>query len=88
MDVKWIKIKVNLFDDEKIKIIDTYPARDEIIVIWFKLLTLAGKVNENGVLCMSNKIPYTPEMLAAIFNRDLNSVQMALTVFSTAFPPF
>ncbi|WP_202975270.1 phage replisome organizer N-terminal domain-containing protein [Vallitalea guaymasensis] len=80
-EVKWIKITTNIFDDEKIKIIDTYPARDEILVIWFKLLALAGKSNQNGFLFMNDKIPYTKEMLAAIFNRDIKSIQMALALF-------
>lgn len=80
-EIKWIKITTNIFDDEKMKIIDTMPARDEILVIWFKLLCLAGKVNENGMLFMNSKIAYTPEMLAAIFNRPLNSVTLALTTF-------
>ncbi len=80
-DIKWIKITTDIFDDEKIKIIDTMPARDEIIVIWFKLLSLAGKVNQNGLLFMNNKIAYTPEMLAAIFNRKLNTVTLALNTF-------
>lgn len=81
-EIKWIKITTNVFDDEKIKIIDTLPARDEILVIWFKLLTLAGKVNKNGLLFMSDKIAYTPEMLAAIFNRELNAIKLALTTFT------
>jgi len=81
-EVKWIKITTNIFDDEKIKIIDTYPARDEILVIWFKLLALAGKVNQNGMLFMNSKIAYTPEMLSAIFNREVNSIKLALTTFN------
>lgn len=80
-EIKWIKITTDIFDDEKIKIIDKYPARDEILVIWFKLLSLAGKVNENGMLFMSNRIPYTTEMLSAIFNREEKVIEMALTIF-------
>ncbi len=80
-EIKWIKIKTDIFDDEKIKIIDRMPARDEIIVIWFKLLSLAGKVNQNGLLFISNKIAYTVEMLSAIFNREETSIRMALGIF-------
>ena len=49
-EVKWIKITTNIFDDEKIKLIDTMPDRDALLVVWFKLLTLAGKTNDNGFL--------------------------------------
>lgn len=80
-DVKWIKITTDIFDDEKIKIIDTMPARDEILVIWFKLLALTGKTNQNGMLFMNNRIPYTQEMLAAVFNRELNVVKLSLDIF-------
>lgn len=80
-EIKWIKIKTDIFDDEKIKIIDRYPARDEILVIWFKLLSLAGKVNQNGYLFLSHKIAYTTDMLSAIFNREENTIKMALKVF-------
>lgn len=80
-EVKWIKITTNIFDDEKIKLIDTMPARDEILVIWFKLLTLAGKTNEFGMLMLSPKLAYTVEMLSAIFNREVPSVKFALTTF-------
>ncbi|MBZ9608663.1 phage replisome organizer N-terminal domain-containing protein [Clostridium estertheticum] len=82
-EVKWIKITTDIFDDEKIKIIDTMPARDEILVIWFKLLSLAGRSNQGGMLVMNNRIPYTNEMLAAVFNRNLNMVQLSLKIFET-----
>ena len=80
-EIKWIKITTDIFDDDKIKIIDKYPARDEILVIWFKILALAGKTNQSGLLFMSNRIPYTTEMLAAVFNREESTVKMALLTF-------
>lgn len=80
-DVKWIKITTDIFDDEKILMIESMPAADSIIVIWFKLLALAGKQNNNGVFMMSNRIPYTDEMLASIFRREINVVRLALDVF-------
>lgn len=80
-DVKWIKIVTDLFDDEKILLIESLPSADSIIVIWFKLLCLAGKNNNSGVFVMNDKIPYTEEMLATIFRRDLNTVRLALTTF-------
>ena len=80
-DVKWIKITTDIFDDEKILIIEALPSADTIIVIWFKLLALAGKQNNDGVFLMSNRIPYTDEMLASIFRRDVNTVRLALKAF-------
>lgn len=80
-DVKWIKITTDIFDDEKILLIESLPAADSIIVIWFKLLTFAGKQNNDGVFLMSNRIAYTDEMLASIFRRNINDVRLALTTF-------
>lgn len=80
-DVKWIKITTDIFDDEKILLIEGLPSSDEIIVIWFKLLILAGKQNNNGVFLMNERIPYTDEMLATVFRRDINIVRLALGTF-------
>ena len=80
-DVKWIKITTDIFDDEKILILESLPESDSIIVIWFKLLCLAGKTNNSGVFLMSNSIPYTDNMLATIFRRKETTVKMALDAF-------
>ena len=80
-EVKWIKICTDIFDDEKILMIESLPERDSIIVIWFKLLCLAGKQNNSGVFLFSDKIPYTDEMLSTIFRRPLNTVRFALKTF-------
>lgn len=81
MDISWIKITTNIFDDEKVMLIESLPEGDTILVIWFKLLTLAGKSNNNGIFMIADKIPYTDEMLATIFRRSLNTVRLALQTF-------
>ena len=80
-DVKWIKITTDVFDDEKMLMIEGLPSADSIIVIWFKLLIFAGKQNNDGVFIMNNRIAYTDEMLASIFRRDVNTVRFALATF-------
>lgn len=80
-EVQWIKLKVGMFDDSKIKYIEALPERDTIITIWVKLLTLAGKYNEQGFIMLSENLPYNEEMLANEFNRPLNSVRLALQTF-------
>ena len=81
-EVKWIKITTDVFDDEKILLIESLPEADSIIVIWFKLLCLAGKQNNSGVFMMGNSIPYTDKMLATIFRRKESTVQLALETFA------
>lgn len=80
-DVKWIKIVTDIFDDEKILIIESMPESDSIIVIWFKLLCLAGKQNNGGVCTINGRIPCTDEMFAAIFRRPVGTVRLALKTF-------
>lgn len=80
-DVKWIKITTDIFDDEKILLIESMPDSDAVIVIWFKLLCLAGKQNNSGVFTMNDKIAYTDEMLATIFRRPISTIRMSLDVF-------
>lgn len=80
-EVKWIKIVTDIFDDEKILLIESMPDCDSIIVIWFKLLCLAGKQNNGGVFMLSDRIAYTDEMFATIFRRPVNTVRLALKTF-------
>jgi len=78
--VQWIKITTDIFDDEKILLIDSMPEADKIIIIWFKLLCLAGKQNNKGVF-MFKDVPYTTQMLSTILHRDEDTIKRALTIF-------
>lgn len=81
-DVQWIKLSTGIFDtSRKIKQIELMPDGDTILVIWFKLLTLAGNINDNGAIYITPKVPYTHESLANELRRPLNTVRMALSVF-------
>ena len=80
-DVKWIKIAVDIFDNRKIKQIETMPDGESLLIIWFKLLCLAGNVNDGGLIYLTKEIPYTDEMLATQFNKPLANVRLALKTF-------
>ena len=82
-DLKWIKLAADIFDDEKILLIEARSDADSILVIWIKLLTLAGKTNNSGVFVFAKNIPYTAEMLATIFKRPVKTVQTALECFES-----
>ena len=81
-DITWIKLRIDMFDDEKIKLIQALPDGDTILVIWIRILALAGKCNANGYLCIDDEFPYSDEMLATIFNKTLPQVRLALDTFS------
>ena len=80
-DVRWIKITTDIFDDEKIQLIESMPEGDTLIVIWFKLLVLAGKQNYSGILALGDKVFYTEEMLTTVFRRKATTVKLALKTF-------
>jgi len=80
-DIKWIKITTDIFDNRKIRQIESMPDGDTIIVIWLKLLILAGDVNDSGLVYFTRDIPYTDQLLSTQFNRPLNTIQLALRTF-------
>lgn len=80
-EVRWIKITVDMFDDEKIKIIQSMPEGDAILVVWIRLITMAGKCNAGGYIYLTDSIPYTVEMLAVMFSKPPNIIRMALETF-------
>jgi len=77
---KYVKFRVDMYDDTKFKIIDRRPERDLIHYVWNRGVVLAGKVNQEGDLYLSKNIPYTIETLAIEFNRNPEEVKLALDV--------
>ena len=80
--VKWIKLNVDMFDDEKIKLIQALPEGDAILIIWIKLILLAGKTNDGGYVYINENMAYTDEMLSIITNKPLPIIRLALETFS------
>jgi len=80
-EITWIKLKTDMFDNDKIKLIEALPDKDAIIVIWVKLLAAAGKANCNGYIMLTENIAMNIEEMATIFNRPLNTVRLAIETF-------
>ena len=80
-EIKWIKLDKDIFNNRKIRQIEKMQKGDTIIVIWLKLLMLAGTINDGGQIYLARDIPYTEEMLAAEFGRPVNTVRLALETF-------
>lgn len=80
-DLRWIKITTDIFDDEKLLLIESMPEHESIIVIWFKLLCPAGKQNNSGVFTFGGQMAYTDEMFATIFRRPLSIIRIAFRTF-------
>ncbi|MDT2598045.1 phage replisome organizer N-terminal domain-containing protein [Enterococcus dongliensis] len=78
-EISWIKLKTTMFDDEKIRLIQAVPESDAILVIWIRLLVLAGKTNDDGLIYIQRNMPYSEEMLSTLFSKPVNVVRLALT---------
>lgn len=80
-EIQWIKLAVGMFDvSRKIKRIEKMKDGDTILVIWFKLLCLAGSINDGGAIYNINE-PYTVETLAEELRRPVKVVMRALAAF-------
>ncbi|GAA0077106.1 hypothetical protein UT300005_14840 [Clostridium sp. CTA-5] len=80
--IVWIKVEIDMFDDEKIKLIDSMNDRDSIHYVWMRLLIQAGKTNSAGNIFLNEDIPYSNEMLSIIFNRPVKVIDDSLRILS------
>ncbi|MBR2335825.1 MAG: phage replisome organizer N-terminal domain-containing protein [Clostridia bacterium] len=81
-EVEWIKISTGMFEvSRKIKQIELMKDGDRILIIWFKLLILAGRVNDGGAIYITEDRPYDVESLAGELRRPIPLVKRALEVF-------
>lgn len=77
-EIKWIKLTTDMFDNRKIKHLRRLPDGNNIVLIWVMLLTMAGRCNSNGMIFLTENIPYTPKMLADELGFEENTVILAL----------
>ncbi len=80
-DITWFKVLTNIFEDEKIKIIQSMPDGDALLVMWFKLLAQAGKTNDGGYIYLNKQMPYNAGMLSTLFGKTQQTVEVALNAF-------
>lgn len=80
-DIHWVKLSTAMFDDEKIRVIQSMPSGTEMCLIWIKLIVLAGKVNDNGCIYLTKDIPYTEDMFAKICGHPVEVIKLSLSTF-------
>lgn len=82
-EVSWIKLFVRMFDSSrKIKRIEKMSNGDTILIIWIKLLCLAGNINDGGAIYITPENPYDVESLADELRRPEEIVGKALDIFA------
>ena len=69
-----------MFDDAKLKIINSMEERDLINYVWLRSMLLAGISNKNGYLYINDNIPYTLKTLAIEFDRTLEEIKLSYKV--------
>lgn len=79
--VRWISISTNMFDDEKIKLLEQMPDYRALQLIWIKLICHAGKCNSRGYIFLAENIPYTNEQLSILFREPVKTIELSLLTF-------
>ena len=78
--VSWIKIETEMFNNSKIGHIRNLREGNNIFLIWVMILTMAGRCNANGLIFLTENIPYNEKMLADELRFDESVVRLALSV--------
>ena len=79
--LRWFQTKVGLFQDPRMMYLLSQPHGDSYFVIWFYLKDLAGMINDNGCIYVSQGQPVTTELLARQLRRRKAFVERVLDVF-------
>lgn len=80
-DVGWVRLSTGLFDNPKIKILEMNENGDAFVSLWLRLLCLAGRANDNGMVYVTKGVAYTPDILAAMTGKDVEVITEALELF-------
>jgi predicted phage replisome organizer len=80
-DVGWVRLSTGLFDHPKIKILEMNKNGDTFVSLWLRLLCLAGRANDNGMVYVTEGVAYTPDILAAMTGKDVEVITEALELF-------
>lgn len=76
-----INIDINLFENRKIKIMDSMPDGDTYFCFWIELLCLAGKSNQGGWVTLAENRSYTPKELSTVTDIPETTILEALNLF-------
>ena len=69
--VQWLKLYIDIFDNEKIKKLLRNRDGDSYFRAWIQLLILAGKSNNKGAVLLGENIPMSLEDLAKVMHKTL-----------------
>ena len=79
--LRWFQTKVGLFQDPRMMYLLSQPHGDSYFVIWFYLKDLAGMINDDGYIYVSERQAMPTELLARQLRRRKAFVERVLDVF-------
>ena len=79
--LRWFQTKVGLFQDPRMMYLLNQPHGDSYFVIWFYLKDLAGMINDDGYIYVSEGQAMPTELLARQLRRRKAFVERVLDVF-------
>ena len=79
--LRWFQTKVGLFQDPRMMYLLSQPHGDSYFVIWFYLKDLAGMLNDDGYIYVSERQAMPTELLARQLRRRKAFVERVLDVF-------
>ncbi|WP_157949731.1 phage replisome organizer N-terminal domain-containing protein [Megasphaera stantonii] len=79
--LRWFQTKVGLFQDPRMMYLLSQPHGDSYFVIWFYLKDLAGMINDDGYIYVSERQVMPTELLARQLRRRKAFVERVLDVF-------
>ena len=79
--LRWFQTKVGLFQDPRMMFLLNQPHGDSYFVIWFYLKDLAGMINDDGYIYVSERQVMPTELLARQLRRRKAFVERVLDVF-------
>lgn len=75
----WLKLSLDFFEREEIRVIESMPNGKEYVLFYMKLLLKTA--NSDGLLILKGIMPYTPEIIAKLTNTDIDIVRSAVKIF-------
>ncbi len=75
VQVQWLKVYTDIFDNEKMKKLLRNRNGDTYFRVWIQLLTLAAKSNQHGAILLGENIPMSKEDLAKVMHKTLNKLE-------------
>lgn len=81
-DVKWIKLSTNMFEDEKIRLIEQMPEADSILVCWFKLYLMTSKDKSLKLENFATETHSLEELLSVLLRKDVEFIKRMIAVLT------